>query len=66
MKLLLPMYIASTQQLSDVPLTMTLRQSAFYVKGLWDAHTTAFKIYDKDPQTLSEVIRLVEKCIAAQ
>ena len=31
-----------------------------YVKGLWDAHTTTAKMYEKDPQTLSEVIRLVE------
>ena len=35
-------------------------------KGLWDSHTTAAKIYEKDPPNLSEVIRLVEKCIAAQ
>ena len=37
-----------------------------FVKGLWDAHTTAAKIYEKDPQMLSEVIRLVEKLNAAQ
>ena len=37
-----------------------------FVKGLWDAHTTAAKIYKKDPQTLFEVIRIVEKFNAAQ
>ena len=36
-----------------------------FAKGLWDVHTTAAKIYEKDPQTLSEVIRLVEKLNAA-
>ena len=36
------------------------------VKGHWDAHTIAAMIYEKDPQTLSEVIRLVEKLNAAQ
>ena len=37
-----------------------------FVKGLWEAHTTAVKIYKKDPQTLAEVIRFVEKLNAAQ
>ena len=38
-----------------------------FVKGLQDApHTTAAKIYEKDPQTLAEVIRLVEKLNAAK
>ena len=32
-----------------------------FVKGLQDAPTIATKIYEKDPQTLAEVIRLVEK-----
>ena len=37
-----------------------------FVKGFWDARTTAAKIYEKDPQTLSEVIRIVEKFNTAQ
>ena len=37
-----------------------------FVRGLWDVHTTAAKIYEKDPQTLAEGIRLVEKLNAAQ
>ena len=32
-----------------------------FVMGLWDAPTITAKIYKKDPQTLAEVIRLVEK-----
>ena len=32
-----------------------------FVKELQDAHTTTAKLYKKDPQTLSEVIRIVEK-----
>ena len=36
-----------------------------FVKGLRDAPTIASKIYEKDPQTLAEVIRLVEKLSAA-
>ena len=36
------------------------------VKGLQDAHTTITQIYKKDPQTLAEVIRLVEELYAAQ
>ena len=36
-----------------------------FVKGLWDVHTTTNKIYERDPQTLAEVIRLVEKLNAA-
>ena len=31
-----------------------------FIKGLKDAHNIAGKVYKKDPQTLSEVIRLVE------
>ena len=37
-----------------------------FVKGLLDAHTTAAKIYEKDLQTLFEVIRIVEKFNIAQ
>ena len=37
----------------------------FFVKGLRDAPTIVSKIYEKDPQTLTEVIRLVEKLSAA-
>ena len=66
MKLSQPMSTASKQQLSDIPLTVTLWPSAFLVKGLLDAHTTAVKIYENDPQTWSEVIRIVEKLNAAQ
>ena len=36
-----------------------------FVKGLRDAPIIASKIYEKDPQTLAEVIRLVEKLCAA-
>ena len=32
-----------------------------FVKGLREAHNVAEKVYEKDPQTLSEVIKLVEK-----
>ena len=32
-----------------------------FVKGLRDTPTMAYKIFEKDPQTLAEVIRLVEK-----
>ena len=31
------------------------------MKGIWDAHNITPKIYKKDPQTSSEVIKLVEK-----
>ena len=37
-----------------------------FVKGFWDAHTIAAKIYEKDSQTLLEVIKLVEKLNTAQ
>ena len=37
-----------------------------FVKGPWVAPTTTAKIYEKDPQTLAEVIRIVEKFNAAQ
>ena len=37
-----------------------------FVKGLWDANSIVVKIYEKDSQTLSEVIKLVEKLNAAQ
>ena len=37
-----------------------------FVQGLWHAHTTTAKIYEKDPYTLSEVIRLVENFNEAQ
>ena len=33
---------------------------SIFVEGLQDVHTTAAKIYKKDPQTLSEIIRLVK------
>ena len=33
-----------------------------FVRELWDVHTIAPKIDEKDPQTLTEVIKLVEKC----
>ena len=36
------------------------------VKGLWDMYNITTKIYEKDPQTLSEVIKLVEKLNVAQ
>ena len=52
------MSTTTKQQLSDVPLTMTLWPSALLLN---DANTTTVKIYEKDPQTLSEVIRIVEK-----
>ena len=32
-----------------------------FVKGLLDAHNITAKIHEKDPKTLSEVIKLVEK-----
>ena len=32
-----------------------------FVKGLCDAHNTTAKIYEKDPQTLSEVISPCQK-----
>ena len=35
-----------------------------FVKGLRDALTITAKMYEKDPQTLAEVIRFVEKLIA--
>ena len=31
-----------------------------FVKGLQYMHTTTAKIYKKDPQTMAEIIRLVE------
>ena len=67
MKLLLPMSTTSQQQLSNVPLTMTLWPSAFLLKE-FGMHTSpqVRKIYKKDPQTLSEVIRIVEKSNPAQ
>ena len=37
-----------------------------FLKGLKNAHTTATKLYEKDPQTLSEAIKEVEKLQAAQ
>ena len=37
-----------------------------FIKGLWDAHNIAAKTYEKDPQTLFEVIKLVEKVNTAQ
>ena len=43
--------------------TMTIR---IFLKGLKNAHTIATKAYEKGPQTLSEVIKEVEKLQAAQ
>ena len=37
-----------------------------FVKVLWDAHNIMAKIYEKDPQTLLEVIKLVEKLNTVQ
>ena len=37
-----------------------------FVMGLWDAQNTTPKIYREDPQTFSEVIRIVEKFNAAE
>ena len=37
-----------------------------FVKGLWDKHNIAAKIYEKDSQTLSEVFKLVEKLNTAK
>ena len=32
-----------------------------FVKGLWDTHNIAAKVYEKDPRTLLEVTKLMEK-----
>ena len=37
-----------------------------FVKGLWDAHDIMEKVYEKDPEILSEVIKLVKKFNVAQ
>ena len=37
-----------------------------FLKGLKNAHTIATKVYEKDPQTLSEAIKEVENLQAAQ
>ena len=37
-----------------------------FLKGLKNAHTIATKVYEKDPQTLTEAIKEVEKLQAAQ
>ena len=37
-----------------------------FLKGLKNAHTIATKVYEKDPQTLPESIKEVEKLQAAQ
>ena len=37
-----------------------------FVKGLKDAHTLATRIYEKEPQTLTDIISEVEKLQAAQ
>ena len=65
MKLLLPISTTSKQQLNDSLLTMTLQQSTYLLKDL-GMHTTAAKMYVKDPQMLAEVIRLVGKFNAAK
>ena len=43
--------------------TTTIR---IFLKGLKNAHTITTKVYEKDPQTLSEAIKEVEKLQAAQ
>ena len=43
--------------------TATIR---IFLKGLQNAHTIATKVYEKDPQTLSEAIKEVEKLQAVQ
>ena len=40
--------------------------TCIFVKGLLDAQATSAKIYEKDPQTLSEAITIVEKFSATQ
>ena len=45
--------------------TVTLPLCIF-VKGLWDAHNIAAKVCEKDPQTLSVVIKPVEKLNMAE
>ena len=37
-----------------------------FIKGLKDAHNITEKVYKKDPQTLSQVIKSVEKLDTAQ
>ena len=37
-----------------------------FVKGLKNAHTLAARVYEKGPQTLADVISVVEKLQAAQ
>ena len=66
MKLWLPMSITSKQQQNDVLLIMIPWQSAFLLnlKNAPSTHHTS-KIYEKDPQTLAEAIRLIEKLSAA-
>ena len=44
---------------------MTLLPYAF-VKGLWDSYNNTAKVNEKDPQTWSEVMKLVEKFNRAQ
>ena len=51
---------------SNVLLTMTLQQSVFLLKALGITPPIASKIYEKDPQTLAEFIKLVEKLSAAK
>ena len=45
---------------------MTTVAIGIFVNLFWDAHTTTAKIYEKDPQTLSDVIQIVEKFNATQ
>ena len=65
MKLLLPMSTTSQLQLNGVPLTITLQQSAFLLKNFGIHTSLQLRFIIKDPQTLSEVIRIVEKFNAA-
>ena len=52
------------QQLSDMLLTMTLQQSPSLLKAL-EMHPPSQLRYEKNPQILAEVIRLVENISAA-
>ena len=37
-----------------------------FIKSLWDVHNITRKVYEKDPQTLSEAIKLVKLNMAQQ
>ena len=61
MKLLLPISIASRQQLSNVLLIMILQESASLLRDFEMHPTSQLKFMKKDTKTLAEVIGLVEK-----